>query len=214
MSTKTTKTTKIDKINNAIKKTNAEFKKATKAQKRVLVAKDVLAQINAKRYTAEAGVWVRPNWSYKIDSYSINTTDSVQKLFADRSIESCNVCALGGMFMSCTNLNNNTTVEQLSAEAEDSLGENIEHGENLSNGLNKIFTSKQLQLIEMYFENGEGWFGEYGHTGCANGADQQHIEAFYERYQNDDDRLKEIMKNIVANDGTFVPSKLKVAKFD
>lgn len=206
--------TKIDKINNAIKKTNAEFKKATKAQKRVLVAKDVLAQIKAKRYIAEAGMWVRPNWSHKIDSCSIDITDSVQKLFADRSIESCNVCALGGMFMSCTNLNNNTTVEQLEDEVADRLGEKIEHGENLSNGLNKIFTSKQLQLIEMYFENGEGWFGEYGYTGCSNGTDQHHIEAFYEKYPDDDDRLKEIMKNIIANDGTFVPSKLKVVKFD
>ncbi len=38
-----------------INKLNAEFKKATKAQKRVMIAQDVLAQLKAKRYVAEIG---------------------------------------------------------------------------------------------------------------------------------------------------------------
>lgn len=206
-----TKLTKIEKINTAIKKTNAEFKKATKAQKRVLIAQDVLAQIKAKRYVAESGIWVQPNWSCKINASQIQVTDSVQKLFAEKAIDTCNVCALGGMFMSCTNLNNNTTVEQLEDD-QAGLGEAIERGEKLSNGLNQIFSKKQLEFIEIYFENGGGWFGDYGFTGRSIGEDQNHVEAFYEKYPNHDDRLKEIMKNIVANNGTFVPSKLKVAK--
>ena len=41
-----------------INKLNEEFKKATKAQKRVMIAKDVLAQIKAKRYFPESGEWV------------------------------------------------------------------------------------------------------------------------------------------------------------
>ena len=36
-----------------IKKLNEEFKKATEAQKRVMIAQDVLAQLKAKRYVAE-----------------------------------------------------------------------------------------------------------------------------------------------------------------
>lgn len=205
------KLTKIEKINTAIKKTNAEFKNATKAQKRVLIAQDVLAQIKVKRYVPESGVWVQPNWSCKIYASQIRVTDSVQKLFAEKAIDTCNVCALGGMFMSCTNLNNNTTLEQLENDQDD-LGEAIEYGEKLPNGLNQIFSKKQLELIEIYFENGNGWFGEDGYTGRSIGEDQNHVEEFYEKYPEDDDRLKEIMKNIVANNGTFVPSKLKVAK--
>jgi len=206
------KLTKTEKIKAAIKKTNAEFKKATKAQKRVLIAQDVLAQIKAKRYVAASGIWVLPNWSDKIDRGQIRVTDSVQKLFAENAIDTCNVCALGGMFMSCTNLNNNTTVKQLTDEAQDGLGASIDGGEKLSNGLNQIFSKTQLEIIETYFEHGDGWFRRDGYTGRSNGVDQKHVDAFFEKYPEDDDRLKEIMKNIVANNGTFVPSKLKVAK--
>ena len=197
---------KIDKINAAIEKTNSNFRKATKAQKRVLIAQDVLAQIKVKRYVPESGVCVRAHFSVNAENVF---HESVQKLFAEKVITTCNVCALGGMFMSCTNLNNNTTVEQLESE---NLTESVDYGIKLSNGLNQIFSKKQLILVETYFENGNGWFGENGHTGSTAGEDQDHVEAFYDKYPDDDDRLKDIMKNIIANDGTFVPSKLKVAK--
>jgi len=203
---KNTKT--VEKINEALRKSNAAFKKATKAEKRVMIAKDVLAQIKAKRYIPESGTWVDPNWNIRNE---IDGTESVQKLFADRTIETCNVCALGGLFMSCTNLNNNTCVSDINCGGEGSLlGEMIQEGDTLSNGLNKIFSKKQLQLIEVYFEKGDGWFGEDGYTGNYIGEDSRHVEYFNDAYPDDDERLVEIMKNIVANDGTFVPSKLKI----
>jgi hypothetical protein len=203
---KNTKT--VEKINEALRKSNAAFKKATKAEKRVMIAKDVLAQIKAKRYVPESGTWVDPNWNIRNE---IDGTESVQKLFADRTIETCNVCALGGLFMSCTNLNNNTCVSDINYGGEGNLlGEKIQDGDTLSNGLNKIFNKKQLQLIEVYFEKGDGWFGEDGYTGNYIGEDSRHVEYFNDAYPDDDERLVEIMKNIVANDGTFVPSKLKI----
>jgi hypothetical protein len=206
---KNTKT--VEKINEALRKSNAAFKKATKAEKRVMIAKDVLAQIKAKRYIPESGTWVDANWNIRGGIDEIHETDSVQKLFADRTIETCSVCALGGLFMSCTNLNNNTCVSDINYGGEGTeIGERIEEGDTLSNGLNKIFSKKQLQLIEVYFEKGDGWFGEAGYTGNYIGEDSRHVEYFNDAYPDDDERLVEIMKNIVANDGTFVPSKLKI----
>ena len=206
---KNTKT--VEKINEALRKSNAAFKKATKAEKRVMIAKDVLAQIKAKRYIAESGTWVDANWNIRGGIDEIHETDSVQKLFADRTIETCSVCALGGLFMSCTNLNNNTCVSDINYGGEGTeIGERIQDGDTLSNGLNKIFSKKQLQLIEVYFEKGDGWFGEGGYTGNYIGEDSRHVEYFNDAYPDDDERLVEIMKNIVANDGTFVPSKLKI----
>jgi len=203
---KNTKT--VEKINKVLLKSNAAFKKATKAEKRVMIAKDVLAQIKANRYIAESGTWVDANWNIRNE---IDGTESVQKLFADRTIETCNVCALGSLFMSCTNLNNNTCVSDINYGGEGTeIGERIEEGDTLSNGLNKIFSKKQLQLIEVYFEKGDGWFGEAGYTGNYIGEDSRHVEYFNDAYPDDDERLVEIMKNIVANDGTFVPSKLKI----
>ena len=176
-------------------KLNEEFKKATKAQKRVMIAKDVLTQIKAKRYFAESGCWVQTNINATCEK-DLKDEDSVQELFAEKKIESCNVCALGGLFMSCTNLNNNTTVQDLKNEFY--IGDLVADDDEISNGLNRIFTQKQLRLIESYFEGGEGYFRGGNKT-----------QTFLESY-NDDERLEMIMQNIIDNDGTFVPKKLNI----
>lgn len=188
----------MQKINAAIENTNAEFKKATKSQKRVMIAQDVLAQLKAKRYIPESGVWVEPR--YKSGKMG-NEEESVQKLFAEKNITKCNVCALGAMFMSCTNMNNNTTVDDLDDECTGMLGDLISDNYKLSNGLNRIFTYQQLALIETYFENGDGYFQHQD-------IDYDHLDKFSVTY-NEDERLEQIMKNIIENQGTFKPGKMK-----
>ena len=178
------------------KNLNAEFKKANKAQKRVMIAQDVLAQLKAKRYVAESGCWVRIHYN----PTTVAETDSVQELFVEKKIESCNVCALGGLFMSCTNFNNNTLLEDLD-DASEGLGNLIEE-EQLSNKLNKIFSTNQLKLIESYFEANGGFFRDYD--------EDDRIEVFYNKNSSDKKRLQLIMENIVENNGTFVPEKLKI----
>ena len=178
---------------------NEEFKKTTKAQKRVMSAKDVLAQIKAKRYFAESGEWVNPLWSgdQKSIDIKLNPNSSIKDAFKSKAINSCQVCALGGLFMSCTNLNNNTTVQDLKDETY--MGDLVADDDKISNGLNRIFTQKQLMLIETYFEGGEGYFK----------GDDEKTQTFLESY-NDDERLKMIMQNIIDNNGTFVPKKLNI----
>ncbi len=175
---------------------NEKFKKATKAQKRVMIAQDVLAQIKTKRYVAESGCWVQPNIKAACEK-NLKDEDSVQELFAKKKIKSCNVCALGGLFMSCINLNNNTTVEDLKKEFY--IGDFVYDDSKISNGLNRIFTQKQLILIETYFEGGQGYFK----------GDGEKTLAFLANY-DDDERLEMIMQNIIDNNGTFKPSKLNI----
>lgn len=196
---------KIDKINISIDKTNGEFKKATKAQKRVMIAQDVLDQIRVKRYVATSGTWISPTWQ-KSAAEKLSHDDSVQKLFENKTLKKCNVCALGGLFMSCTVLNNKTKVEDLD-DAADNLGDCISDDDyKMSNGLKSFFSYNQLTLIETYFEGNNGWF-----LNCDNDEKRvDHIDKFNEKYPKDMDRLKNIMKNIVENNGTFVPKKLKV----
>lgn len=177
-------------------KLNEKFKKATKAQKRVMIAQDVLAQIKTKRYFAESGCWVQPNINAACEK-NLKDEDSVQELFAKKKIKSCNVCALGGLFMSCINLNNNTTIEDLKKEFY--IGDFVYDDSKISNGLNRIFTQKQLILIESYFEGSEGYF---------KGDDEKTV-IFLESY-NDNERLEMIMQNIIDNNGTFKPNKLKI----
>lgn len=190
------------KITSTIKNTNEQFKKATKAEKRVMIAKDVLAQLKSKRYTAENGVWVSAIYA---DDNDVCSSDSVQTLFADKIIEKCYVCALGGLFMSCTNLGNTTTIRDFKHEASTELGYRIFRDRKLSNGLNNIFNKSQLKMIEKYFEGGGGYFSYNNDSNkfC------NHVTRFYEKY-TETQRLKLIMENIVANNGTFVPKKLKI----
>jgi hypothetical protein len=162
-----------------------------------MIAQDVLAQLKAKRYVAESGCWVRIHYS----PATVAETDSVQELFVEKKIESCNVCALGGLFMSCTNFNNNTLLKDLDSVSE-YLGSLVDEGKKLSNKLNSIFTTNQLKLIESYFEANDGFFRDY--------YEGDRIEAFYNKYPSEKKRLQLIMENIVENDGTFVPEKLKI----
>jgi len=182
-----------------INKLNEEFKKATKAQKRIMIAKDVLAQIKAKRYFPESGEWVKPLWSSDQKSIDIklDPNSSVKDAFKSKAINSCQVCALGGLFMSCTNLNNNTTVGDLTKESY--IGDLVADDDKISNGLNRIFTQKQLILIESYFEGSQGYFK----------GDDVKTFVFLETY-NDDERLKMITQNIIDNNGTFKPKKLDI----
>ena len=186
-----------------VDKTNKKFKNATKAQKRVMIAKDVLEQIKTNRYLAESGTWVEPNFSTNSSYCDICDSPeiSIQDIFKDKTIESCTVCALGGLFMSCINLNNNTTLKDFDEEYDD-LGALIDGNKKLSNNLNRIFTRDQLILIEQYFEEGGGYF--YRDDDC------DLLDSFVDAYPDGQDRLKAIMENIVENKGTFKPKKLKL----
>lgn len=209
---------KLEKINKLIAEKNSAFIKATNSQKRVMIAKDVLAQIKAKRYVARSGTWAQPTFRENFFNTEQTGNESIQQLFASKEIESCDVCAIGGLFMSCTNLNNHTTYKQFNDES-DEIGELIAYGDayetGISNGLDLFFSKNQLILIEIYFENGEGYFSidnETVNTGSRfyKSIDFDHVKSFNDKYQDNDDRLKAIMKNVVENDGTFVPEKLKI----
>jgi len=185
---------------------NEKFKKATKAQKRVMIAQDVLDQIRAKRYRAVTGKWVDPVWKRDYESQKIkySPNHSAKDAFENKAIDHCKVCALGGLFMSCTNLNNHTTIEDLEIEADFYLGDRVEYNEKISNGLNRIFSQKQLILIESFFEGGEGYFSSPRDD---NYGEEKGI--FYKSYSNYK-RLEIIMQNIIDNDGTFKPNKLNI----
>jgi hypothetical protein len=215
-------------IEREIAKREAIFKKATVTQKRVLIAKDVIAQIKAKKIKPEQGSFVMVEkvkgfissteaeeregayhyaWNRLYDSEGSDA--DVRKLYLENKIQQCSCCALGGMFMSCTLYNNNTTVESLGYVGDDigsALYKSSEPG-SISNGLDKFFSVAQLRLIEQTFE---------GNNGVVNsGADDDDgeefdkfspkAEAFYEKYKKPKDRLIAIMQNIIANNGTFKP---------
>lgn len=179
---------------------NKKFKAATPSQKRVLIAKDVIAQIKAKRFKARSGTWVNPVFRNGQDLDMFEKFDEeiapVRELFLEQKIPACECCALGAMFMSCTLYNNKTTVENLLDETlnfEDLIRTS---GPQFSNGLDQFFSKTQLKLIEAAFE------GDYGAFSW-EGSDKTKV--WYETLPNDTKRLVAIMNNIIKNKGIFKP---------
>jgi hypothetical protein len=134
--------------------------------------------------------------------------DDVRRLYLENTIQQCSCCALGGMFMSCTLYNNNTTVEDLCYAGAD-IGDVIleEDTDSLPNGLNKFFSVAQLKLIEQTFEGDQGAINSGMDDGTGEIIDKfsPESEAFYNKYKKPKDRLVAIMQNIVKNNGTFKP---------
>src|SRR5580704_6546852 len=103
---------KIKEYTELVKKNNAKFKKLTKAQKRVDIAKDVISQIKAKRFIPEHTGYVttrKSNFNYG-DAFVPAGT----QLGADAIGNKCDVCALGSMFVSCLEKRNNLTNNEVS----------------------------------------------------------------------------------------------------
>lgn len=192
-----------EQVQALIKQRNVEFKAASAAGKRVLIAEDVLEQLKNNRIKATSGEFVsfdhREGYQLPFDN-----EDSVQEKIFSREIETCQCCALGSLAVSCVLFNNNVTIEN----AQDqlcNLGDGIFEERKFTHGLTKYFSRKQLELIENAFEQGEGYFNECDIELVNSSENIEKAIKFGENYENVNNRLKAIMKNIIENKGTFIP---------
>lgn len=211
----------ISRIKAEIAKRAKAFKSATQAGKRVLIAQDVLDQLKLRKLRATSGAFVDSYILTKMfeqsqgyeDITSIGLSqhgqkmkklanESIQELLISNKIPSCKVCALGGLMVSCTLFNNQEKISDFETDFAN-MGSKLWHGKRFKNGLSRVFSPSQLNMIEAAFERGYGYFdscltilSEEVFTTCA---------AFGRKYPSDSKRLVAIMKNIIANKGTFIP---------
>lgn len=176
-----------------IQKWNDQFKAATKAEKRILIAKDVISNLRKNRIVSTSGTYLS---SLNI-SRAINGDESLQKHLDGVSF--CRCCAMGACLISAVKYKNTLTVEEV-----DSIAGSRHNNWSLLKG---IFTPKQLLLIEDAFEGNSlagDRVGEDFFHGSISYKKSKKCNEFYKKYPEDNKRLKEIMKNIIANEGTFV----------
>jgi hypothetical protein len=213
------------KTNQPITLSPKEFHALPKEEKAVLVAKDVIAQIRAKRYIAEASRYVA---GVKFKS-EISGSEQINKNFD--KIEECHVCALGAMLMSSTHLGNKLTFGdvKLNENYDDGVDDgDIEgafctirdlHSPKVQKLFNNIFTSYELLLIETCFEGYEEEGYDYEKDELIIQCDIRWAEnvndvkikhkdgikcqQFYEKYENDEDRMIAICRKIIRNKGVF-----------
>lgn len=172
---------------------------------RIAIAKDVLAQLKAKKIVATRGCWTDDPKLGSIDDFASTQLekadkDSVEIKACDYAskVNKCRVCALGSLFLSGIRLYNGVSwtlnKEDAFFDLSHDLFDDIE-----KSPLNKYFSTKQLQLIEATFEDGDG--------SCWLSSDRDHVlaRAYYVKYRDAEKRLIGIMNNIIDNEGTFNP---------
>lgn len=159
-----------------IAKKNLEFASLSNAEKRVQIAKDVLAQLALKKIQPEQGAYVESS-----------------------NGETCQACALGALFV-CTAVRTGNKLEDvvLDAASDDYFG--FDH---IREQLSPLFSEAQLGKIERAFE---GW-GAGDEPSDTNKYGSLMTEAYNDGISSPRVRMERIMRNIIANNGTFVPSK-------
>jgi rubredoxin len=188
--------------------------KLSPEQKRVAIAQDVIEQITLGKYQSRFCGFIYIRWQ---GEEKPSNEESLQKVLPNA--EYCDVCALGGMFVSCTRLNNRTKVLAIEGK-EQYMGDVIRDGEIFSNQLNEIFSNEQLMLIEIAFEEGHGSFNVdlVSNTYLSHKKTYEPITPEVERarkFGNNNGcpgrffdrriRMKKIMENIIQNNGRFIP---------
>lgn len=154
--------------------------KLTKAQKRVLIAKDVLKQIRARKYFAKPEIFAEVRNRNCIIEQSLITANN----------PACDVCAAGAAIVSGIRLFNDQKSDTTYIRCWQGMGM-CAH----------FLGMRQSRLIEAAFEAGVGWTTK-------NEIGVRNFEAcvkFYRRYPNNTDRLIAIFRNIIRNGGTFKP---------
>ncbi len=171
------------------------FKQMAPWEQRIAIARDVIAQINAKKFIATNSVYA------KIASKTCSIDSQINKSLKEGKL-TCQVCALGSLMMSHVNKTNHLTLRQL-RDTEDEY-------ELSKDRLKGIFSVDQLNLIELAFE---GWIvnnenqklrTDWGYTALGRIG-----EEFFDKYERSDERLIAICRNIIRFRGRFSPDKEK-----
>ncbi len=192
------------------KKDKAAMKKlAPGPASRVKIAKDVIAQINAKKYQGMEGVWVGVKRGKGHDILGDVIADARNEGANSESVlcsivdsnPKCNVCALGGIFMSTLRVTGDCDFRTAGINIESRVFECLS-----SSPLTRYFPRSMLILMEACFEGNMSvhYFPENNRRSHRNGIV---AEYYRDRFLRGTDRLRAIARNIVRNKGDFKPEQ-------
>lgn len=182
-------------------KAKSSLSSEQKAKERVLIAKDVIKTINSG--------YLRPAHFVYLEmetDKSVPTLDggkfSVKKALDQAKY--CDVCAKGAIFASYVKKHNECYIgegyEGKTVGSYDQAEELKWCGSDfIVKSVRSLFTKNQMDLIEMYFE------GSPQSTNKILISHFSKARAFYSSYENAEQRMIAIMKNIIENKGTFKP---------
>lgn len=192
---------------------NEAFDALTMRERAVLVAEDVIAQIEADVYRMHVGSYL---------SYFRSGLSDFGFSFQERvsALDACAVCAIGATFVSCARLGNQATMDDA----------NSEMGINMVRVLARVFTPRESRAMECILEQtdysrysleldrrdvddfeGQSLFTPYERERLY--VYQSQLMETYSRGYDPDVRSLTIamMENVIANDGVFVVPDIDLA---
>lgn len=182
-----------------IKDRERRFQKMSPARKRVAIAKDVIAAIEEKEITAATGIYINDKdlWPTKTFFNSKNTVSVVRRnidkqvrdIFVEEYVPDCTACAVGSLFICAVKRYDKITIGQMGSFRRS----------DLTRYLNKFFSKTQLNSIEVAFET------PYGTKRNIAIFSDDKSRLFGSKFKTAKLRMVGIMKNIIANDGEFIP---------
>lgn len=162
--------------------------KLTKAQKRVLIAKDVLKQIAAETYLLQKGNYVS----------AVRGSNSWNQSRVLKNKTRCKVCACGAAVLSSLRLFNKFTVRNMDAS---------DGGVNgVLTVLGDVFEYGQIALIEAAFEGCNSCISDTIKDDSYEWEEKMNTaNGFCRSTAAAPEKAKAIFKNIITNKGTFKP---------
>jgi hypothetical protein len=160
------------------------------AERRVMIAKDVLAELRTKHIRPRQGVFVAAK--YEDGTPTLVATCAGQPMHEALLNNVCECCALGAIFVAAVERFND--VESTDNHVSPNLGL-----EDIHAPIRKHFSETQMKLIENAFETGNGYFVKT----TIDGRDR--AVKFGMQFHTPRSRMTAIMKNIIENNGTFKP---------
>lgn len=213
---------------------NKKFEKLSPSEKRVSIARDVLAQLESGKLKPQSGAWLEGKGRSELFSAKMLAGDPEVQSILSKTKE-CTGCALGGLFLSAVCKADKLKLSELEcvgeADYNSSELELVEDGTISENDsfsyLERFFSKEQLNLIEFTFECGHGAVRESSDYDDDRILDENLIEdalSFFmpglldhsdlnldleakDMAPDDMTRMRLIMENIVVNKGKFDPTK-------
>jgi hypothetical protein len=205
---------------------NKWYNSLTKPQKAVAIAEDVLMQISNKKYEMSHGTYFQVTFSDDITQRTVNDIlkkNNLDELVAARSV-TCELCAMGGAFMSAVGLGNQTCSMDVLGYDDDTNSDkeypDFEPGDNLEvdgssklhDKLKEAFTEREFRAMEFMFEGSDvvNIFDYHDRSYLTN-----YYNAYYDQHSQDATKqMRLICANIIKNKGYFLIPNVNLNNLD
>lgn len=184
--------------------TSEEFNNLPRNQQKVEIAKDVIAQIKAKKFIASNHLWAN------IHEIKVKNKDNMQELLVKNN-PVCDVCADGALLLSAIRLGNDLIYSSRSKSMNnyrDLFVFDLGVSGLAKKRLLKYFTEEEFTLLEIAYEVGMGYKSPYSRDKEIEDARFKALE-WGKRYNSNSKRLIALMKIIIKNNGEIVFDYIK-----